>query len=139
MPHNYPDAEKQSISAPDAIYRPATPLDQGQGKEVGHNLDTVDGQSIHSTHTQSTTTHSLDEEIPIDVLHRTVTPKEPIVKVPRARRRGLFARFALVAEVTNPYDYPNNIKWFITFMVGVAGAAAPVGSAIILRKLTSHA
>lgn len=136
MSHDHP--EKQRISAPDAIYRPPSPNANNVSKEVGNKFDGADdGQSIHSTHTQSTTIHSQDVEIQTDVLHRTVTPKLPTVRVPRARRRGLFARFAMVAEVTNPYDYPNNMKWFITFIVAIAGAAAPVGSAIILRKSIS--
>jgi hypothetical protein len=36
--------------------------------------------------------------------------------------------------VQNPYDYKRSIKWFITFQVAIAAAAAPMGSAIILRK-----
>lgn len=134
MSHEHP--EKQPV-APDAIYRPPSPLNEGIGKEVEPQFENLDAGSIHSARTQSTTRHSQDVEIQTDVLHRTVTPKLPTVKVPRKRRRGLFAQFTLVSEVTNPYDYPNNVKWFITFIVAIAGAAAPVGSAIIFRRSTS--
>lgn len=55
-------------------------------------------------------------------------------KVPRSKRRGLFGRFTLVAEVERPYDYNNSTKWFITGVVALAAAAAPAGSSIFLRK-----
>ncbi|RMD41538.1 hypothetical protein DV735_g3559, partial [Chaetothyriales sp. CBS 134920] len=63
------------------------------------------------------------------------TPKRPVVKVPSSKRRGLFARFALVAEVTDPRDYPDSTKWFLVSIIGFAAAAAPVGSAIIMPSL----
>ncbi|QIX00018.1 hypothetical protein AMS68_005535 [Peltaster fructicola] len=58
------------------------------------------------------------------------------VIVPREERRGLFARFAVIAEVTEPHDYTRKKKWTITFIVAVAAAAAPMGSAIILPALS---
>ena len=61
-----------------------------------------------------------------------VTP--PPVKVPRSERRGLLGRFALLAEITEPKHYPRSTKWWITFIVASAAIAAPMGSAIILRK-----
>lgn len=68
-------------------------------------------------------------------LERAQSVKEPLVRVPRLNRRGLFARLAAIPEVTEPFHYANTTKWFITFIVAVAGAAAPVGSAIILPTL----
>ena len=56
------------------------------------------------------------------------------VKVPRAKRRGLFGRFTFVAEVEKPMHYPRKVKWFITFNVAFAAIAAPMGSAIIFRE-----
>ncbi len=56
------------------------------------------------------------------------------IKVPRAQRRGLFGRFTIVAEVTEPKHYPRGTKWFITFVVALAAVAAPMGSAIFFRK-----
>jgi len=126
--------KRQPTSPPDAIYQQPSPVVEEFSKEIDQKFEDIDGQSIRSVHTQTTSRQSQDVEIQADILHRTVTPKQPTVKVPRARRRGLFSRFALVAEVTNPYDYPNNVKWFITFIVAIAGAAAPVGSAIIFRR-----
>lgn len=54
--------------------------------------------------------------------------------VPRSKRRGLFGRLAIIPEVDNPYDYKRSTKWLITLIVALAAAAAPMGSAIFLRK-----
>lgn len=56
------------------------------------------------------------------------------IKVPRVKRRGLLAKFSIIAEVKEPKDYPNRTKWFITFVVGMAALSAPLGSTIILRE-----
>jgi len=58
----------------------------------------------------------------------------PPVKVVRAKRRGLFARFTILAEVEEPKHYARGTKWFITFIIALAAVAAPLGSAIILRE-----
>ncbi|KAF2215927.1 hypothetical protein CERZMDRAFT_35084 [Cercospora zeae-maydis SCOH1-5] len=57
------------------------------------------------------------------------------VKVPKSDRRGLLARFCVFEEVTNAQDFSRRKKWTITATVALAGAAAPVGSAIILPAL----
>ncbi len=120
--------------SPDTLRESALNKGLREEKELGENFDR---QSIHSSHSahseQSTVADHHDVENGDDVLARTITPKRPIVKVPRSERRGLFARFSVMAEVTDPYDYKNSSKWFITFLVAIAAAAAPVGSAIILR------
>ena len=54
--------------------------------------------------------------------------------VPRHRRRGLLARFALVPEVERPYDYRNSTKWGITATISFATVAAPLGSSIFYRE-----
>ncbi len=56
------------------------------------------------------------------------------VKVPRSKRRGLFGRFAIVAEVEEPKHYARKTKWFLTFNIALAALAAPLGSAIIFRE-----
>ena len=55
------------------------------------------------------------------------------VKVPRSKRRGLFGRFAILAEVEEPKHYSRSTKWYITFVVALAAVAAPLGSTIIFR------
>jgi hypothetical protein len=67
-------------------------------------------------------------------LERQLTELGPPVKVARLKRRGLFGQLALVAEVENPKTYPRKTKWFITFVVALAGATAPMGSAVFLRE-----
>lgn len=60
-------------------------------------------------------------------------PRDPGI-VLRADRRGLLASLAVIAEVERPKEYTNRVKWIITFFTAVAGAAAPMGSAIFYRK-----
>jgi hypothetical protein len=55
------------------------------------------------------------------------------VVVPKPQRRGLFARYALIAEIGDPRQYSHAVKWSITFLVAFAAAAAPMGSAIFFR------
>ncbi|EKV07264.1 MFS multidrug resistance transporter, putative [Penicillium digitatum] len=69
-------------------------------------------------------------------LERQMTELGPPIKVARLKRRGLFGQLALVAEVENPRTYPRRMKWFITFVVALAGATAPMGSAIFLPSLS---
>lgn len=61
--------------------------------------------------------------------------RREIVKVARKDRRGLFARFTVVAEVTDPYAYSRAMKWWLTFVISVAGSAAPMATSIILPAL----
>jgi len=65
--------------------------------------------------------------------NRSVRPDA--VKVPFSERRGLFPRLCIFAEVTEPYDYTRRKKWIITFIIACAGAAAPMGSSLILPAL----
>ena len=74
-----------------------------------------------------------DERVDLEKVQSEPTPD--VVKIPRAQRRGLFGRFTIVAEVTEPKHYPRSTKWFITFVISMAAVAAPVGSTIIFRML----
>lgn len=56
-----------------------------------------------------------------------------VTVVPRSKRRGLLAKFAIIPEVERPYDYKNSTKWLITLLVALAAAAAPMGSSIFFR------
>ena len=60
------------------------------------------------------------------------------VKVPRSKRRGLFGRFAILAEVEEPKQYSRTTKWYITFVVALAAVAAPLGSTIIFRMASDE-
>lgn len=104
-----------------------------------------DQTSKHETDTDSIHTHSSIATAPDPAqLERppvtrsksrsSSTRSRPIVLIPSAERRGLLGRFTIVAEVENPYFYSRRTKWFITFLVALAAAAAPMGSAILLRE-----
>ncbi|KAL1954923.1 hypothetical protein VTO42DRAFT_461 [Malbranchea cinnamomea] len=103
-------------------------------QEKGDGLD--DAGDGHSTLTGSDTTQSGDGEQNPGTLSHTISITPPPVKVPRSKRRGLFAGWTLVAEVEVPRHYPRNTKWFITFVISIAGAAAPMGSAIFFPALS---
>lgn len=60
------------------------------------------------------------------------------VKVPRSQRRGLFGRIAILAEVEEPKHYSRRAKWYITFIVAMTAAAAPLGSTIIFRMTSDE-
>ncbi|OJJ49229.1 hypothetical protein ASPZODRAFT_150152 [Penicilliopsis zonata CBS 506.65] len=62
----------------------------------------------------------------------------PVV-VPRLKRRGLLGQFTLLAEVEDARTYPRKTKWFITFIVALAGAIAPMGSSIVFPSLSQVA
>ncbi|KAI9750788.1 MAG: hypothetical protein M4579_006309 [Chaenotheca gracillima] len=57
------------------------------------------------------------------------------IQVPRSKRRGLFGQLTILPEITEPHDYPRKVKWFITFVIAAAAAAAPMGSAIFFPAL----
>ncbi len=102
-----------------------------------------DSRSSHSSNNSSKTlsdndTH--DHQVPP---HRSRSRPQSsnrsvcrdVEKVPRSQRRGLLARFTVIAEVTNPYDYSRKTKWLLTLVVATAGAAAPMASSIVLPAL----
>lgn len=98
----------------------------------------TDSDSIHS-HNDSSIGSISPSPNQLDPPHGSISKtlsvtSKPLTIVPRVKRRGLLARFAIVPEVENPYEYKRSTKWFITFTVAVAAAAAPMGSAILLRK-----
>lgn len=113
--------------------------DSNAGKEaLGTTSGTLSTHTLESVGSLSSpSTVIADNEDPENgdaAVTRVTTPRREAVKVPRPRRRGLLGRFSLVAEVQNPYDYSNKLKWFITFIVAFAAAAAPMGSSIFFRK-----
>ncbi|OJJ97952.1 hypothetical protein ASPACDRAFT_80059 [Aspergillus aculeatus ATCC 16872] len=77
-----------------------------------------------------------DEEDRASSTHTSHEEQEEPVVVPRLERRGLFGQLTLLAEVVDPKVYPRKTKWFITFIVAVAGAAAPMGSSIFFPSLS---
>lgn len=90
-------------------------------------------ESIHSSDHSHTAAESQDEaeaQAP-----RTIQRiKEPLVVVPRAERRGLFAALSILPEVQQPRDYSNSTKWFLTIIIAIASFAAPTGSSVFWRE-----
>jgi hypothetical protein len=100
----------------------------------------ADSNSVHS-HSTNDTIEEIPEGLEQDTkqAQRTKsssssTRTRTAIIVPRAKRRGFLARLTVIPEVERPYDYKNRTKWFITFQVAIAAAAAPMGSAILLRE-----
>ena len=98
-----------------------------------------DGDSIHSehSHTSSDSIEPIPEEKEPAQRSKSKSSSvrsRPLSIVPRHKRRGLLAKFALIPEVDRPYDYKRGTKWLITLVVALAAAAAPIGSAIMMRE-----
>lgn len=91
----------------------------------------VTQQAVHEPVSVDTGVTSNDNEL---ALIRTTTNPTGIVS--RKLRRGILgkSRFVVIPEVQNPFDYTRGVKSLITAIVGLAGAAAPMGSAVLFRE-----
>ena len=127
-----PDVEKDPISA--------QVLDE---KESHESPDTSEPRESHEIEDldciSSSSNANHDEPVFLEspVASRTTSSQSqpiPVQKIPRSSRAGLLGRFSLLYEAENPKHYPRNVKWFITFIIAFAAVAAPMGSALILRK-----
>ncbi|RAL01184.1 MFS transporter [Aspergillus ibericus CBS 121593] len=123
--------EAEVVEAPPAghSHPEATPSDDDI-IEVKHGHDSV-SQGSDDTPVME----GKDEEAPVCSTSSNEEQEPPVV-VPRLKRRGLFGQLTFLAEVENPKVYPRKTKWFITFVVAVAGAAAPMGSSIFFPSLS---
>ncbi|KAL2811146.1 major facilitator superfamily domain-containing protein [Aspergillus granulosus] len=98
-----------------------------------HSISQASDHPDHPDHTL--TVHGKDVEDHTAVSNSQSDDDPPIV-VPRLNRRGLLGQITLLEEVENPRSYPRNKKWFITFVVSMAGSVAPFGSGIFFPVLT---
>lgn len=137
MAREIPDMRE--ISEKDHITQSELPTSSGSGEQSTIAAD-VKSELANDNHSQSATSSIQDDECENDDpesnatrLERQSTEIGPAIKVARLKRRGLFGQLALVAEVENPKTYPRRMKWFITFIVALAGATAPMGSSIFFR------
>ena len=113
------DVEKQDPDAgPDG--RHAIPPE----KETGRGSESCDGAAAYG-----------ERRADAGRVQSTLPSDPPAVLVARCDRRGLFARLAVIPELTQPYQYSRRAKWAITVVVAVCGAAAPMGSAIVMPAL----
>ncbi|KAL8832365.1 MAG: hypothetical protein Q9191_000322 [Dirinaria sp. TL-2023a] len=128
---------------------PPPPIDLPNGKRAsGGTTSSLSSQTaggneheelcVHST-APSAVNEGIDKndekDTRLTLAASAASENPPPVKVPRSKRRGLFARFALLAEVEEPKHYSQGTKWYITFIVALAAVAAPLGSTIILPSL----
>jgi len=96
----------------------------------------TDEDSIHS-HSSLGTIEAIPEDAEVSQPSRSKSSSvrsRPLSIIPRSERRGLLARFTIIPEVERPYYYKRSTKWLITLQIALAAAAAPMGSAILLRK-----
>lgn len=107
-----------------------SPVAAEHGGDVGHSLKPPEPERFTPV-----TNHpdDIDIETSMQTSGHASVVNQP-VKVPRSNRRGLFGQLTILAEVEEPTSYPRQVKWFITFVVAIAGMAAPLGSTIIFRK-----
>lgn len=120
------DPEKQAnagIRRPDAI---SPPLDDPRVIDIDHDLRSANSIPFEGKEGEYAPSYDQDRE-------------DTAVVVPRSQRRGLFGQYTLLAEVEDPKTYTRRKKWFITFIVAVAGSTAPMGSSIFFRKLVACA
>ncbi|KAG9588519.1 MFS general substrate transporter, partial [Aureobasidium melanogenum] len=130
--HDQPSEEetKSTSSENHSIHSIPVP-DQPEVESISAPLPVTDGiHPIPSPDDEDAS--SLEKQARDSIASQDIEP----IFVPKSQRRGLLARVAVLAEVENPKHYARRTKWLITFVVAVAGAAAPMGSAIILPGLS---
>jgi hypothetical protein len=130
-------------SPPARLPNPSTSDPNPDKGDLGTTFRTLSTHTLESVASSSNPSTVIADNEDVEhrgsALDRVVTPRRDAIKVPRSQRRGLLGRFTLVAEVQDPYDYSNRLKWFITFIVAFAAAAAPMGSSIFFRmSLLTH-
>ena len=135
-----PDVERSLAGAPPPPIDKEKPSPPSSPSSCTTGKNDKDTLSLHSAVPSTIAEHDREgekEDGDVELAQATSkasTMQPPAVKVPRARRRGLFARFTILAEVEEPKNYPRWTKWYITFIIALAAVAAPLGSAIILRQ-----
>jgi hypothetical protein len=139
MSTHIPDSEK------DALPSPQYGVESGLHSGLGIEQEADRGEITHvlQSPTPRSSVSIANEEkgesgqyVPSPMSQASTLQVERAVAVPRSKRRGLFGRFTLLAEVEDPKSYPRNTKWFITFVVAVGAMAAPMGSSIFYRAST---
>ena len=128
--------EKKSRLSPDeGSIQPSTPDLQKLEGELSPSSTIFAPENAIPAAAAATTTqpNEVDIEASRQISRHASGLNQP-VKVSRSNRRGLFGRLTILAEVQDPKSYPRRTKWFITFVVAIAGMAAPLGSTIIFGK-----
>ena len=108
-------------------------LSQYAPTEKNLGASTASPESLHSSE-HSHTAAEIQDEAEAQAPRTIQRIKEPLVVVPRAERRGLFAALSILPEVRQPRDYSNSTKWFLTMIIAIASFAAPTGSSVFWRE-----
>ncbi|KAF9891938.1 hypothetical protein FE257_002901 [Aspergillus nanangensis] len=131
-----PSAEKDmplSSSSPEILLEPSRNMSVSSTTK-GPNAP----YDLHSVSPESDLSPPMEEK-DVELQRRSSTQDSdygPAVEVPRLKRRGLLGQLTLLAEVENPKAYTRKKKWFVTFIVAVAGITAPMGSSIFFPSLS---
>jgi len=121
-PHNTEELQRRrNDSLGDSVYQHS----DGDNKD----MEIVPGSSIDMP-----VSNDPIQPILSRVISKVVTVNSSIV--PRSKRRGLFSSLCIIPEIEDPYEYTRMSKKLITLVVAIAGAAAPMASAIIFPVLT---
>jgi len=120
---NLPSSSDDSSSIEGSLVR----VDYQNEKEMVDSSESNSADQIKSSTTDP-------RPIPV-IVTGTNHPTLEYEPVPRSERRGILARFVLIPEVRYPIAYPRKTKWMITSIVALCGAAAPMGSAIVMPAL----
>ncbi|KAK3325596.1 major facilitator superfamily domain-containing protein [Apodospora peruviana] len=104
--------------------------------EVDDEPDTGSNQERRGRSPRGTTADPEDPARPHSYRRSSSFAPNQCVVVPRAKRRGLLGRFAIIPEVESPYEYTNRTKWMITAIVALAAGAGPFGSGIFYPALS---
>ena len=127
-----PDAEKNIAQPPPPLH-----ADDVDSSSTEHDSQLERNVSLAPSSTPSTIREDAyppQGEKDVESTQAGSSAAPSAVKVPRGKRRGLFAQFCVLAEVEEPKQYPRGMKWLITFIIAMAAVAAPLGSSIILRE-----
>ncbi|MCJ1419877.1 hypothetical protein MMC32_006233 [Xylographa parallela] len=111
---------------------PSTPINNGSYRSKESSVSYAAESSPGTVRVEESQEGDLEAQVRVPDADSVIPAA---VKTPRSQRRGLLARFAILAEVEEPKHYSRRSKWFITFVVALAAVAAPIGSAIFFPSL----
>jgi hypothetical protein len=127
------ELEKQSVGIAPELPPPVENYGEGAGRG-----DDDDGDDLRTDDDDEDEAENGDIERVASRRTASSTRSRAPTIVPRLKRRGLFAQFALLPEVERPYDYSKRIKWTITTVTALAAAAAPMGSSVFYRECATE-
>lgn len=114
------------------------PSEAGLEKQQSDQIDPQHGENSHDQGETDLKSDGKQEQQAEPTMAKAASTTSATSKtlelIPRSDRRGLFARFTIIPEVTNPYDYKDNTKWMMTIIVSLAATTSSTGSSIFYRE-----